>query len=215
MRRAALVACAALLSGAAQPTVAQTQRSGSGGDAQRLAQMQMQLQQAQGEKATLQAENAALKQEIEALKRQLSGTTGASEGLQRRAAAAEAESARLAASNASSAENAARSKAQLEELIARFRDTAKALKDTEQTRDEQAEAALTAQRDLSVCKEHNTRLVTMNDEILIRLENTGFWTRLAADEPFTRLKRTELENLADGYRSESRGLVMDPPPHSP
>jgi chromosome segregation ATPase len=213
-RPALVVGAGLLLLGAVQPGVAQTQRSGSG-DAQRLAQMQMQLQQAQGEKATLQAENAALKQEVEALKRQLSGTTGASEGLQRRAAAAEAEARRLAASTASSAENAARSKAQLEELITRFRDTAKALKDTEQARDEQAEAARTAQRELGVCTERNARLIAMNDEILVRLENTGFWSRLAADEPFTRLKRTELENLADGYRSESRGLELASPAPSP
>jgi len=57
------------------------------------------------------------------------------------------------------------------------------------------------------CRDHNAQLLRINEEVLVRLENTGFWTKLAADEPFTKLKRTELENIAMDYRQSARDLA--------
>jgi hypothetical protein len=45
-----------------------------------------------------------------------------------------------------------------------------------------------------VCVDHNQALYKLNDEVLTRLENQGMWSRVASAEPFTRIKRTQLDN---------------------
>jgi hypothetical protein len=39
-------------------------------------------------------------------------------------------------------------------------------------------------------------------DLATKLEKPGFWSRSAAIEPFTRLKRIELENLGQDYRQK-------------
>jgi hypothetical protein len=39
--------------------------------------------------------------------------------------------------------------------------------------------------------------------VLTKLEDQGFWSRAARVEPFTRIKRTQLENLVDEYAARA------------
>jgi hypothetical protein len=57
----------------------------------------------------------------------------------------------------------------------------------------------------------NRKLVSLNEEVLLRFEDEGFWSALTRREPFTQLKRVELENLADGYRDTARENTVGPP----
>jgi chromosome segregation ATPase len=195
----ALALCAA---GYGVPVLAQATRSGN--DAARVMQ---QMQQLAAERTALQAENAKLKKELEAAQGKLAATSAQQDALARRAQNAEAASSRLAASSAANTEGAARTRAQLDEVVAKFRETAQALKDVETERNLLRQQAGTAERSLATCRDHNARMLTINEELLVRLENTGFWTKLAADEPFTKLKRTQLENLAADYRQRARELA--------
>ncbi len=60
------------------------------------------------------------------------------------------------------------------------------------------------EQELKVCTDHNSKLYSLNEEVLVKLEQQGFWSALLRQEPFTRLKRTELENLADNYRAAAQ-----------
>lgn len=188
------------------PAAAQTTRSG--GDSARAMQ---QMQQLASERTALQAENAKLKQQLDEAQKKLSAATAQQDALTRRAQNAEAASSRLTAASAANTESAARTRAQLEELVAKFRETAQALKQVESERNELRQQAQQEQRQLETCRDHNAQLLTINEEVLVRLENTGFWNKLAADEPFTRLKRTQLENLALDYRQRARDLAEPAP----
>lgn len=189
----------------ALPAAGQTVRSG--GADPRLMQ---QVQQLQGERAALQSENAKLKAQLEELRASADSGGAAQRALEQRAAAAEQASRRLAASQEAASESAARTRAQLDELVVKFRETAQALKDAESERNALRDRRQEDARALDTCRAHNAELLRINDEVLVRLENTGFWSKLAADEPFTRLKRIELENLASDYRARASELNVPP-----
>jgi chromosome segregation ATPase len=187
------------------PARAQTARSGSGNEAAR------QMQQLAAERSQLQSENARLKQELDALRKQQETASSADSGLKQRAQASEANASRLMAANAATSDKLSRTEAQMETLVAKFRETAQALKDVETERNSLRSANEKTGRAYAACRDANGQLIEMNGEVLDRLEHTGFWTKAAADEPFTRLKRTELENLADEYRARATELTIAPP----
>ena len=68
------------------------------------------------------------------------------------------------------------------------------------------------QRDIELkqCVDRNLSLYTLNGEILDRLDKRGSFTPASALEPFTRLKRVELENLIDGYQTRAQELQLPP-----
>jgi chromosome segregation ATPase len=199
---AAILLVAAL---ASAPALAQTARSGSGNESAR------QMQQLAAERGQLQSENARLKQELDALKKQQEAASSADSSFKQRAQASEANASRLAATSAATTDKLSRTEAQMESLVAKFRETAQALKDLETERNALRSANQKAGRDFTACRSANGQLIEMNGEILDRLEHTGFWTKVAADEPFTRLKRTQLQNLSDEYRAKAHDLVVAPP----
>jgi len=202
----------ALIAFACAPAaVAQTTRSGGG---QQNAQAMQQLQQLTAERAALQDENVRLKKELEDTRKKADSASAQEEALKRRAQSAEAASSRLAASTAANTESAARTRTQMDELVGKFRETAQTLKQVEAERNDLKQSAAAADRQLNTCRDHNAQLFSINEELLVRLENTGFFTKLAADEPFTRLKRTQLENLAGEYRARAAELKVMPPPAS-
>jgi len=213
MRRVVMVALiGAAIASHGMPAAGQTARSG-GGNAQAQQQLQ-QLQQLASERTALQSENARLKEQLAESQRKLDALQTGQSALARRAQSAEATSARLVAGNASAAESAQRSRAQMEELVGQFRTTAQSLREVEGELNTLRDQAQVNERQLATCREHNAALLQINEEVLVRLENTGFWSKLAADEPFTQLKRTELKNLADQYRSQAAQLAV-PAPSAP
>jgi chromosome segregation ATPase len=190
---------AVLLAAYSPQAVAQAARSGGNAGAQ----MMQQLQQLAAERTSLQAENARLKRELETLRKERDALSGGREALDRRARASEAVAARSAAEREDLARELERQKSRMEELIAKFRETAEALRDTENEHTEARQTLARRDADLATCVDRNTALYALNGEILDRLERRGFWSNLAAAEPFTRLKRVQLENLADEYRQKA------------
>lgn len=197
----------ALIAVAGLPAGAQTVRSGS-----ENARAMQQIQQLTAERAALTAENERLKQQLEESRREASaGSKAEEQALARRARTAEENASRLLAARNAESEEAARTRGQLEELVGKFRETAGTLKEVEKQRDELRGRLASAEQGLETCRAHNAELLQMNEEVLVRLEQTGFWTKLAADEPFTRLKRTQLENLAADYRVRAGELAVPAP----
>src|SRR5262245_52495307 len=140
-----------LLAGGAMPLAhAQVERSGSAD-----ARVVQQLQQLTGERAALQAENTKLKAELEQLKQEAAKATSAKTAAETRARALEAGASRDAQSGKLAEEQLERTRTQLTELIAKFRETAQTLRDVEAERSG-AKAQLTArERELTACIDRN------------------------------------------------------------
>jgi hypothetical protein len=80
--------------------------------------------------------------------------------------------------------------------------------ETERTTAKQTLA--TRDQDLKVCVDRNLALYKLDDEVLTRLEHQSMWTRVAASEPFTKIKRYQLENLVDDYKDRADAQRLDP-----
>lgn len=182
---------------------AQVQRSGNA-DA-RVAQ---QLQQLTSERSALQAENAKLKQELEQAKAQLQKTGAATKALETRNRALEASAGHGTAASQQAEEQLERTRAQLQELVSKFRETAQTLRDVETERGTVQGQLAIKERELKTCIDRNAALYNLNTEVLDRMENRGFWSSVAEREPFTRLKRVELENLIEDYKYRADELRL-------
>jgi septal ring factor EnvC (AmiA/AmiB activator) len=87
--------------------------------------------------------------------------------------------------------------------------TAETLRETETDRAAVRQKVAAQEKQLQECSAHNAALYTLNAELLVHIEHEGFFSRLAASEPFTRLKRIENENLIDGYKLRADDEQVD------
>ncbi len=198
-----LLLLASVLGVLATSVNAQSARSGGGANAQLMQQMQ----QLASERTSLQAENAQMKKDLDALRKERDSLKDAvkkaQQALDGRLKASEAALARNTSQRESSEQELKQAKEKMQELVSKFRETITALR-TAETEGATAKQTLVArERDLKVCIDHNAALYKLNDEILTRLEHQSVWSRVAASEPFTRIKRTELENLVDDYKTRA------------
>lgn len=183
---------------------AQVQRSGDPN-----ARVAQQLQQLSSEKVALQAENNKLKQELEQAKAQLQKSSSAAKELENRNRVLQASAGRGNAANQQTEEQLEKTRAQMQELVTKFRETVQTLREVETDRATVKSQLATRERDYKVCVDRNVGLYEINNEVLDRMEDRGFWSQLTEREPFTRLKRTQLENLIDDYRYRVDELRLD------
>jgi chromosome segregation ATPase len=192
------------------PAIAQTARSGGGGTAN--AQAMQQLQQLASERTALQADNAKLKQQLADMQKERDALKAREQALGQRLRSTEAVTARAASTRESSEKELNDLKGRSQELIAKFRETAQALRDVEVDRAAARQSLTAREGELKACVDRNAALYTLNTELVTRLESEGGWSRIARAEPFTRLKRIELENLADDYRTRAEDQRLAPAP---
>ncbi len=180
---------------------AQTQRNG--GEAQKFMQ---QYQQVAAEKTALQTQVAQLKKDLDIAKSDAAAMkkerdiakvrTGISPG-----AVAQATSARDSAVRELEQVKQSRT-----ELVNRFRETANNLKEVEADRLKLRKDLMERDTAFDTCTENNMQLYEISGEVLDRYEHVGLFTKVSAAEPFTKLTRTRLENLADQYRTRAQEL---------
>ncbi len=206
MQSPAILLISAILVTSATPGFAQTARSGGSSSAN--AQAMQQLQQLASERTQLQAEMSKLKAELEAARKERDTLKKTQEGVVQRTRGAESELARAQADNARLEGDVAREKQRVEELVTRFREAAGTMREVETDRATKTQSLAQREQELTVCTDRNAKLYALNGEVLGKLEDDGFWSSLARREPFTRLKRVELENLVDGYRGSAEDNRM-------
>ena len=182
---------------------AQVQRSGGGSANAQLAQ---QYQQAVTERAQLQADNDKLKKQLDDTKKQLDSAKQQLATTKASAGTAASELATAQASAQSSAQTLEQTKARLQELVARFRDTAVTLRDVEADRSQLQQQLLQSRAKFDLCAERNYQLYQVDSEVLDKYEHEGFFSYAARGEPFTRIKRTRIENLVDEYKERAEEL---------
>ncbi len=202
LQASSLLALVAIVlgTGAAHGQVA---RSG-GGESAALAQ---ELQQVASERTALQAQNAKLQQELAAMRKERDALKTAQQALERRAQLSESAVKQLeenaAASRRSTDQTVAQWKARMQELIDKFRETAQTLRDVESDRNTIKQTLAARERDLNTCVGHNLALYRLNQEVLTKLDHQTVWSSLARAEPFTRIKRNELDNLVVEYKARA------------
>ncbi|HVY23375.1 MAG TPA: hypothetical protein VG962_08505 [Steroidobacteraceae bacterium] len=194
-----MLAAAALF--AMNTVQAQVQRSGND-----TARVMQQLQQVMSEKAQLQTENDSLKKQLQELQAKVGKAGSEQAALQQRTTR------ELEASNARQKENETtiqQLRDKLQELIAKFRETATQLQSVETDREKFKNDLAARDRDYNTCVDRNAGLYFLNDEILRKLEDHSIWDTVREKEPFTRLARTRLENLIDDYRDRVEELRVN------
>lgn len=185
---------------------AQVQRSGGGGAAN--AQLLQQMQQAVSDRAQLQAENTKLKKQAEDLKRQLDAaqqqlTTSKAGAARNEAAVAAARSA-----NETTQRSLDDAKARMQEVVAKFRETIATMREIETERSQLKQQLAAGQAAFDKCAQDNEALYQVDNEVLDRYAHQGAFAYLARSEPFTQLKRTQIENLVIEYRQRAEELRM-------
>jgi len=192
--------------------LAQVERSGGAN-----AQLAMQYQQLQTEKTQLQSDNVKLKADLDAVKKQLDAQAQQLKTLKAGAGGAQAALATAQATGQRTEQNLTQTTAKLQELISRFRDMATTLRQVEAERADLQQQLSRGTSALDQCAQRNEQLYQVNAEVLNRYEHEGAFSRLAAAEPFTRIKRTQIENIALEDRQRAEALRMQraapaPPP---
>ena len=178
---------------------AQTARPSSGASAQAVQQLQ-QLQQLAAERTALQADNARLKQELDAVRKEFDALKSGQQATERKAQSAQSQIARSAAERDETARELELQKARMQELVGKSREIVELLRTVERDKATFQQAASERERALNVCVDRNVALYRMNGELLDRIDGSGFWSAAARSEPFTQIKRAQLENLIEDYR---------------
>lgn len=185
---------------------AQTARSGGGANTQLL----MQVQELASERTSLQAENARLTKELQAAQKERDALKAGQKALDARARTSAAQLAETTAQRESTEQKLKRANEQMQELVARFRETIKTLHDIESDRAATKQALGTRDRELKVCVDRNLAMYKVTEETLARLDKESIWSRITEKEPFTRIKRVQLENLIDDYRARAQDERVTP-----
>lgn len=143
----------------------------------------------------LRAENAQLKKGAKATESTLAARAAALESATREASGAQGRLTRAE-------RRLARVTGQLREVVAKYREKAAALRRTEAERAELDARLAATRRELEDAEEKNLALYKLNEEILARFEREGPWDGLLRKEPFSGLKRVEIENLVQDYEDD-------------
>jgi chromosome segregation ATPase len=194
---AAIVLLSALLGNLAH---AQTARSGGAQNAQ----LMQQLQQLASERTSMQAENARIKKELEDMRKERDSLKNGAKTVDLRMKSGAAALKQSAAQRESAEQELRQTKDKLEQVIAKFREMVQTLREVEADRASAKQTVVSRDQELKACVDHNVALYKINEEVLARVEKQSMWTRVAASEPFTRLKRNQLENFADEYGARAK-----------
>ena len=193
-----VVVCALAGSGAAR---AQTPRSG--GESQKMMQ---QYQQLAAEKTALQEQLAQAKKDLDAAKAEGAAAKKERDALKSRAELSSGAVAQANASKQSTEKSLEQYKERMNELVARFRETAQTLKVTETDRSSLQTQLTERNVAFDTCAEKNLQLYEISKEVLSRYEHVGLFTKASAGEPFTQITRARIDNLVDDYRERAQEL---------
>jgi chromosome segregation ATPase len=150
--------------------------------------VQTQLDTLQKEKERLLSENRQLESRAAALEVKASSLDKKVISLEARAASSDTKNGQLS-------ERLAKGEADRAALDQRQRQTFQTLQDREKELKQ-------ASRKYDECAEHNARLYTIADDLIRKYESKGVVATLLTKEPFTQIKRVELEKLVQDYKDK-------------
>ena len=193
---------------AADTGFAQTARSGGNASAQLMQQMQELV----SERTTLQAENDKLKKQLADVTKDRDALKAGQQTEDRRAKDSAAALQHSKAQGEAEAQELTQTKAKLQELIGKFRETLTKMREIEAENSASKQTLATRQQQLSTCADRNVGLYHLNDEILAHMKKQpGMFSCVASAEPFTQIARIRNDNLADDYHYRAQELQHSVP----
>ena len=175
--------CFFILASGSSFAVAPRDGGSSGGAA---GQAQLMMQQLGAEKARLTSENARLKQKLKKLE------------------AALEENEKKADQSQKKSQNLnhllGKERVKVNELVVKFRETIENLRVTERERNELNAKVQYLSAEMNTCSGKNVELANLGYELLDHYENKGMFSAMIQGEPFTQVKRVQIENLVEDYQ---------------
>lgn len=181
-------------------------RAGGGASAeaaQAAMAIQNTLRQTTSERDALDEENKKLKKEIENLKLQLAKA-------QSLADASKDALGKFQGANSGMVDRINQQNDKMQEIIAKFKETIASMRKMEAERAGLAKRSEEQQKQLEQAKQDNLKMYEISQEVLAAYEKKGVWTSLMQKEPFTQLKRVEIENTIEKYKAEMNKAAVAP-----
>ena len=150
--------------------------------------------------------DARLKEQVATIEKEAKAFGAEKDALSRRAGAAESKVSRAESGQQSVSSRLESTESRLNEVVAKYKELAEQLRVLELERNDLARQAAEDGQSLKVCAERNVKLADVANEALDRYKNKGCFGALAQAEPFTGLKRAEVENAVEGYRQQIDSL---------
>ncbi len=187
-------------------------------DAQR--KLRLMMQSMEQEKAVLASEKNSLSGQVESLNKKISDLKNSSESVSRkkdaRVVALENELLVVKESNLNLSSKLQTTQGSLEELTAKHQTSLQSLQASVEQGDEYKakfqESASNVSRQsqlIEICEKKNTVLYEMNVDILDRYKKKGVWSALLQAEPFTQIKKVEINNILQEYKEKLDDQKMD------
>lgn len=190
---------------------AQTARGGGAANAELLQQMQ----QLASERTSLQADNARLKQQLADVTKQRDDLKKSQQSLEQRSRASAAALEQSGRERAAGEQELTQLKDRMQELIAKFRETVQTMRQIEVEGATAKQNLAARDEQLKTCVDRNLSLYKLNGEVLTHYEHDSVWAHMARAEPFTQIKRAQLQNLIDDYKRRARDERVTPAPSVP
>lgn len=155
-----------------------------------LNKAQYMLRKATAEKAEVVRERDDLKKELATLKKEMEGK------LAKQKKQGKKSDAKLAAL-----------REQYKDLRERFEGMALALQDQKNTGASLTQTLQNREANLKVCADNNQKLYDVNQELLVKYQEKGFWSVFKKKEPFTQLEKVAVENMIQDYDNQIEDLA--------
>lgn len=163
-------------------------------------QTQALIQQLGSERTRLSAENAKLKKQLKDAEKELKQLKQDEAKVNKELSVTQAKLNDKTVFSQKLSERLNQAKNKLDELVARFRETITNLRQVENESAQQAQQIVQLNEELKSCATNNIALSELGYEMLDKYENKGFFDQVAQNEPFTQLKKVQIENLVDEYK---------------
>jgi chaperonin cofactor prefoldin len=154
----------------------------------------------------LQADNAKLKKDLDDLKKQLDAANKLAATSKAGVSRDSAQLAAAQAANDRTAKDLADSKGKMQELVAKFRETITQMRGVEAERSQLQQQLAQSKTAFDQCADRNYSLYQVDNEVLDRYSHQGAFSYMERAEPFTRIKRTQIDNLVLEYKERAEEL---------
>lgn len=174
----------------------------------------LQLRTAQTERANLQADKIQNEAKIQQLTVEAEGLNKKITALNKEAATEQASAKKTIDALQIKSESQEKQITQLKESLEKWKsgyaDAVKIAKEREALRAKAVSKSVIAERKLAERERQNLELYETGSDILVRLENFGLGTALAAREPFVGVTRVKLQNLVQDYGDRLNNSKFNP-----
>lgn len=207
LRRSRLIVLFVICNATAWPALAEVRRAG--GDQDAMAHAQYMLQQMGTERDALKAENAKLQGQIDKQKTEMARLKKEQSSTKERLKATGDEVARYKEGYKTLMERFTQTRTKFQQVIDKFRETINSLRQVEAERNQLKTSLQDRTHEVESCMRKNIDLYNLDLELVDKYNNKGVMAALFQMEPVTGLKKVDVQNAVEAYRSRIESLKAD------